>query len=58
MKTRKVTVVGGLTMDLLYEVPSLPGPSGIVESIKYQLTPGGKAFNIATALKRNGLEPV
>ncbi len=50
----KIGVIGGLTMDLFYNVNKLPQKGQTIEVKNYFLSPGGKALNISTAIKRFG----
>ncbi|KKU56086.1 hypothetical protein A3H89_04975 [Candidatus Amesbacteria bacterium RIFCSPLOWO2_02_FULL_48_11] len=49
-----VIVLGGLTMDLTYFVKQWPKVNEAVQASSYELCPGGKGFNQATAVKRSG----
>lgn len=51
---RKVTVIGGLTVDLTYFVSEWPEVGEAPQAKSYILSPGGKGFNIATALRKLG----
>lgn len=51
-----VTVIGGLTVDLVYRVDKWPQVNQAVQAKSYNFYPGGKGLNQATALARMGLD--
>ncbi|MBI3980928.1 ribokinase [Candidatus Microgenomates bacterium] len=58
MLNNKVSVVGGLTMDLSYYLNKWPKVGQAVQATDYKLEPGGKGLNLATGLSRLGLEVI
>lgn len=56
MLNPQITLVGGLTIDLSYYVDEWPKVNQAVQAKKYNLEPGGKGLNQATAISRQGLK--
>lgn len=51
-----VTIIGGLTIDLIYRVDDFPVEDQAVQAKSYALVPGGKGLNQATSCARMGFE--
>jgi ribokinase len=51
-----ITVFGSINVDLVVQVPNLPGPGETVLGPGYDVTPGGKGANQAVAAARAGAE--
>ena len=56
MRPLRVTVLGGLNMDLIVRVPQLPRPGETVSGKDLLRAPGGKGANQAVAAARLGAE--
>lgn len=52
----KVVVLGGLVMDLIYEVPEWPVLRKAVQATSFVMQPGGKGLNQAVAAARLGAQ--
>lgn len=53
-KTTKIVVLGGIVMDLIWEVPTWPAKRKAVQATRFRLQPGGKGLNQAIAAARLG----
>lgn len=55
-KTIKIMILGGLVMDLIWEVPDWPVKRKAVQATRFRMQPGGKGLNQAIAAARLGAQ--
>ncbi|MBE0573621.1 ribokinase [Candidatus Dojkabacteria bacterium] len=55
-KAPKIVVLGGLVMDLIWEVPEWPMKRKAVQATRFRMQPGGKGLNQAIAAARLGAQ--
>jgi ribokinase len=55
-KPARVVVLGGLVMDLIWEVPDWPIKRQAVQATRFRMQPGGKGLNQAIAAARLGAQ--
>lgn len=53
-KAAKIVILGGIVMDLIWEVPNWPKKREAVQATRFRIQPGGKGLNQAIAAARLG----